>query len=105
MKILKNTWVSRSGAGRLGPVLNRETELRVRHGGFLPSLQIRTAITCSKGYSLVTLSIGPDDYRELANAMIEANRDAALVALSTAVANRLQLEAVASNIQSEDQSA
>ena len=71
--------------------MKRNVDVRVVHQDRRPPLVLRTGINYGRGHSLISLFIAPADFRALADAMIEADRDVALGALSAALAEELRV--------------
>lgn len=89
MVLLGDTKVNNPASGGHGKELRFKVALETAVSG---RIELKTAIPQGQGHTFVILNIGPEDFRALADAMIEANRNAALAALSAAVAVRLTEE-------------
>ena len=91
MAELVNSTSSTRGGGTPAERIKRKVDVSVVHQVRRPPLVLRTGINYGRGHSLVSLFIAPSDFRALVDAMIEADRDVALEALSAALAEELRV--------------
>ena len=85
--ILPNSRAYRWAAGAQGPRL----ELKVALQAMVDHVRLRTTVTVTSGYSLVSLDVRTKDFRALIDKMIEVDQEEALAALSSALADALAL--------------
>ena len=85
--ILPNSRASRGpgGSRRIGILnLGHSLEHKISVEAWRGNVELCTAITVSRGYSAVWLTLKPDDFRAVIDKMIEADPEAVLAALPAA---------------------